>query len=88
VLNEVPIRGQVIRLGQLLKLTGSFDTGADVKAFLQTEAVFVNGEREVRRGRQLFPGDVVRVGEHELRVTSSAQGTAPRPKDPRARRGA
>jgi len=68
---DVPIRGQMIRLGQLLKLAALIDSGAQVKAFLAAEPVWVNGEREVRRGRQLHPGDIVRVGESELRVTSS-----------------
>lgn len=66
---DVPIRGPMIRLGQLLKLTGVIDSGAEVKAFLSTEPVWVNGEREARRGRQLYPGDLIRVGEHELRLT-------------------
>jgi ribosome-associated protein len=68
---DVPIRGQMIRLGQLLKLAGVVDSGAEIKAFISTEAVWVNGEREARRGRQLRSGDVVRVGEHELRVVAS-----------------
>jgi ribosome-associated protein len=67
---DVPIRGQMIRLGQLLKLAAVIDSGAEVKAFLATEPVFVNGAREARRGRQLYPGDVVRIGEGELRVTA------------------
>lgn len=61
----------MIRLGQLLKLVGLIDTGAEVKAFLSTEQVSVNGEKELRRGRQLHPGDTVRVGESELRVVSA-----------------
>ncbi len=69
----VGIRGQVIRLGQLLKLAGLIDSGAEVKAFLASEPVWVNGEREARRARQLVPGDVVRCGELELRVGSDAQ---------------
>lgn len=68
---DVPIRGEMIRLGQLLKLAGVIDSGAEVKAFLAAEPVSVNGELEARRGRQLHPGDVVRVGEHELHVTTS-----------------
>jgi ribosome-associated protein len=68
----VPIRGSTIRLGQLLKLTGLIDTGAEVKAFLSAEQVWVNGEPENRRGRQLCPGDVVRIGERELRLISAA----------------
>jgi ribosome-associated protein len=70
----VPIRGQMIRLGQLLKLAGVIDSGAEVKAFLSTAQVWVNGEREQRRGRQLHPGDIVRVGDHELRLTSNVSG--------------
>jgi ribosome-associated protein len=62
----------MIRLGQLLKLAGVLDSGAEVKALLSTEPVWVNGEPESRRGRQLHPGDVVRVRERELRLTSTA----------------
>jgi ribosome-associated protein len=67
---EVKIRGEMIRLGQLLKLAGVIDSGAEVKAFLHAEPVLVNGERETRRGRQLHPGDVVTAGGEELRLTS------------------
>jgi ribosome-associated protein len=67
---EVPIWGETIRLGQLLKLAGVIDSGAEVKGFLAREPVLVNGEREARRGRQLHPGDVVRVAGQELRLTS------------------
>jgi ribosome-associated protein len=68
--NEVPIRGDMIRLGQLLKLVDIIDSGSEVKQFLATEPVLVNGEPEARRGRQLHLGDVVRVGEHELKLTA------------------
>ena len=67
---DVPIRGDMIRLGQLLKLAGLLDGGGEVKAFLAATDVRVNGEPEDRRGRQLAPGDVVVAGEHELRVVS------------------
>jgi len=70
---EVPIRGPMIRLGQLLKLVGVIDSGAEVKAFLATESVSVNGAREQRRGWQLRPGDVVEVGERQLRLTAADQ---------------
>ena len=70
MVTEIGIRGDTIRLGQLLKLAGIIDTGAEVKAFLATESVLVNGEREDRRGRQLHAGDVVGVGDRELRVTA------------------
>ena len=61
----------MIRLGQLLKLAGIVDSGSEVKALLASESVSINEQREVRRGRQLHPGDAVRVGEHDLRVTTA-----------------
>jgi ribosome-associated protein len=73
--DDVRIRGPMIRLGQLLKLVGIIESGAEVKAFLATESVSVNGASEQRRGRQLRPGDVVQVGERQLRLTSADQTT-------------
>ncbi|MGI8712494.1 MAG: RNA-binding S4 domain-containing protein [Solirubrobacteraceae bacterium] len=70
-MRDVPIRGEMIRLGQLLKLAGMIDSGAEVKTFLATEPVLINGDREARRGRQLHAGDVVALGDQELRLVSS-----------------
>ena len=68
-MRDVPVRGEMIRLGQLLKLAGVRDTGGEVKELLAEEGVTVNGEPEQRRGRQLHPGDVVRVGDEEIRLS-------------------
>lgn len=65
---EIPIRGEVIRLGQLLKLAGIVDSGAEVKAVLDAGGVTVNGEPEIRRGRQLRAGDVVEAEGEVVRV--------------------
>jgi ribosome-associated protein len=70
MLLEVPIRGETIRLGQLLKLVGIIDSGSEAKAFLAVEPVWVNEEREARRGRQLHAGDAIRVGERQLLVSA------------------
>jgi len=66
--HPIPITGDTIRLGQLLKLAGVVDSGSEVKRVLADEGVQVNGQPEARRGRQLHPGDRVRVGGHELLV--------------------
>ena len=66
---EVPIRGEMIRLGQLLKLADVAE-GIPVKELVAGGAVYVNGEPESRRGRQLHPGDLVRVGDAELLVVA------------------
>jgi ribosome-associated protein len=66
---EVPIRGDMIRLGELLKLAGVVDSGGEAKALLASTGVLVNGEPESRRGRQLHAGDEVSLGAESLRVT-------------------
>ena len=73
-MREVPIRGDTIRLGQLLKLAGVVGSGAEAKALLADDEAqpVVNGEPETRRGRQLHPGDVVVADGDELRVIASA----------------
>jgi ribosome-associated protein len=71
MVREIPIQGEMIRLGQLLKLAGIVDSGSEVKALLASESVSINEQREVRRGRQLHPGDTVRVGGQDLRVTTA-----------------
>ena len=66
--DEVEVRGGSIRLGQLLKLVGVVDSGAEAKLLLAEEGVQVNGEPEARRGRQIRPGDVVSVRGREIRA--------------------
>jgi ribosome-associated protein len=67
-MREVAITTDSIRLGQFLKLAGVVDVGSDVRSLLEDGEVRVNGIQEVRRGRQLVRGDVVRVGDTDLRV--------------------
>ena len=61
-MRDVPIRGEMIRLGQFLKFSGIADSGAEARALLEERIVTVNGEPEARRGRQLRRGDIVAVG--------------------------
>lgn len=65
---EIPIRGEMIRLGQLLKLADLVEVGADAKILLEDGLVTVNGALEQRRGRQLHRGDVVAVDDEAVRV--------------------
>ena len=58
--HEIAIRGDMIRLGQLLKLAGIVDSGGELHDFLA----------EDRRGRQLHPGDVVTLTDTVLTITS------------------
>ena len=67
---DVPIKDEMIRLGQFLKLANLIDNGADAKIVCPSGDVSVNGEVETRRGRQLFAGDVVELGGQAARVAS------------------
>ena len=59
----------MIRVGQLLKLAGVVETGGEARALVAETRAQVNGEPETRHGRQLEPGDIVTLGELELRVS-------------------
>jgi ribosome-associated protein len=68
---DLPIRGESIRLGQALKLSGLAESGGEARALVEDGGVTVNAEVETRRGRQLRHGDVVAVGDDVLRIEAS-----------------
>ena len=67
---EVEIRqeDEFIKLGQALKKAGLVGSGVDAKMILQDGRVTVNGEIEERRGRKLYPGDVVSLEGDSFKV--------------------
>lgn len=67
---DLPIRDEMIRLGQLLKLAGLAEDGIQAKQMIEDGLVKVNGEIEERRGRQLHPGDIVSVNGEAVRITT------------------
>lgn len=69
-MDNVPIRDESIRLGQFLKLAGLIDSGADAKSVIADGLVTVNGEVDLRRGRQLRPGDEVSFADRSARVAT------------------
>ena len=70
---DLPIRGESIRLGQALKLSGLAESGGEARALVEDGAVTVNGEVETRRGRQLRDGDVVALGDDALRIAGGSR---------------
>jgi ribosome-associated protein len=68
-MRDLELRGDMIRLGQLLKASGLADSGAEAKELVTEGRVTVNGEAETRRGRQLHRGDVVAVGDESIRLS-------------------
>jgi S4 domain protein YaaA len=66
-----------ITLGQLLKFTGQVQTGGEAKLFLAEVRILVNGERDDRRGRKLYPGDVVTIPGEEPVIIVAPEQRAP-----------
>ncbi|MFG6113606.1 S4 domain-containing protein YaaA [Halobacillus sp. MO56] len=59
--DKIEISTEYIQLGQFLKLANIVESGGMVKIFLAEYEVYVNEELENRRGRKLYPGDVVEI---------------------------
>lgn len=69
-IEDIPIGGDSIRLGQFLKYAGLLDSGGSVKEAVVDGLVAVNGEVDRRRGRQLQLGDVVEFEGRRARVSA------------------
>ena len=52
---------EFMTLNVLLKIEDIIETGGMAKIYLQENIVLVNDEPENRRGRKLYPGDVVKA---------------------------
>ena len=65
---EVKIRvdEEYITLNVLLKITGLIQTGGEAKWYLNENDVYVNGEKENRRGRKLYREDVIKANKDEF----------------------
>jgi ribosome-associated protein len=65
----VTIKKEPIRLSQFLKLANLVQDGVEAKIRILDGEVLVNGELETRRGRKLFAGDSIAMGDVLLKVT-------------------
>ena len=60
-MEKVIINSEYITLGQFLKFVGIIDCGSYAKQFLLDNKVLINNEQDQRRGRKIYPNDVVMV---------------------------
>jgi ribosome-associated protein len=65
---DVEVDGDMIRLGQFLKFADLIESGGESKEVIAEGLVAVNGEIEMRRGRQLRDGDIVDLDDRTVRV--------------------
>ena len=67
-MEEIRIRDEFIKLGQLLKLADLVQDGVEAKYLITDGLVKVNGEMDDRRGRKVYEGDVVSYDGKEIKV--------------------
>lgn len=67
-MRELKLKGDYITLGQLLKAEALVEDGVEAKERIKAGEAFVNGEVDERRGRKLYPGDVVLFDGEEVKV--------------------
>jgi ribosome-associated protein len=58
---KIKVNTEFITLGQFLKLAEVIQSGGMAKWFLSENEIFINGEKDQRRGRKLRAGDKVQI---------------------------
>lgn len=73
-MEEIKIITDYITLGQFLKLADIISTGGEAKSFLSSGVeILVNGELDLRRGKKLRNGDVVKIKDVEFIIKNENQ---------------
>jgi len=65
----IEISTEYIKLDSFLKAANLVGSGGEAKILIAEGEVRVNNEFELRRGRKLYPGDSVLLGDHNLVVS-------------------
>lgn len=60
-MKKINIKGEYIKLEQLLKIANIVSSGGEAKYFLLNNKVLINGEVDQRRGRKLYKNDEVTI---------------------------
>jgi len=60
-MENIKIHTEFIKLNQLLKLANAAQSGGTVNHMITEGLVKVNGETEKRKGKKIYPGDLVEV---------------------------
>ncbi len=69
-MNTTPfsLRGEYIELHKLLKVTGVCASGGEAKALVESGAVQVDGQRELRKAGKIRAGQTVETGSTRITV--------------------
>lgn len=68
ILETLKLKTEFITLGQFLKIFNIISSGGEAKFFLQDNFILVNGEKEQRRGRKLYPGYTIEYKDIKVKL--------------------
>lgn len=60
-MDDIKIEEEFIKLGQFLKYVDLVSSGGEIKSFLYENVIIINGQKDNRKGRKLYKGDIVEV---------------------------
>lgn len=60
-METVFISSDYITLGQLMKFVNIISNGSEAKIAVMELKISINGALENRRGRKIYPGDIVKI---------------------------
>ncbi len=69
-MEKIIIKDDFIKMGQLLKLANLVESGAMAKEVIEAGQVTYNGQVETRRGKKVYPGDIVEFDGESVTVAN------------------
>ena len=60
-MEKIYIESEYIKLSQFLKFIDLVFSGGEAKIFLENNEILINGEKDNRKGRKLYKGDIVEI---------------------------
>lgn len=72
-MKDIMINTEYIKLDQFLKLSAVISSGGEARSFISENNIFVNDEKEDRRGRKLRDGYIIRVNKDLYRIVQNGE---------------
>lgn len=70
---EIKINTEYIKLDQFLKLSDLVGSGGEARFYIAQNTIYVNDERETRRGRKLFNGDIISINNEDYIIVQNGE---------------
>ncbi len=72
-MKDIFINTEYIKLDQFLKLSDIISSGGEARSFIAESNIYVNDEKEDRRGRKLRDGYIIKVNNDLYRIVQNGE---------------